>query len=270
MDTRFWGPSGWKLLHTITFVYNPENKVLMREFLETIPYILPCKFCRASLTDYYKELPYEIADDSPLDSQIGLARWMYNIHNCVNDKLRQQGLNPSKDPTFSDVQEFYINWLKESWENQLVTWWDFLFSVAYNHPKESTKHSKPMPNCPTSVKHCNDICEKNKWNVLGKRERLYWFKRFWDFLPAVLPLEIQKKWVEIQKNNKPILNCRRATIAWLWRMRCGLDSNFKDPFTSICKKIAIYSSECSKSLTVNTCRKQRQKYRKTKKISKSY
>lgn len=103
-----------------------------------------------------------------------------------------------------------------------------------------------------------------------KRERLYWFKRFWDFLPAVLPLEIQKKWIEIQKNNKPILNCRRATIAWLWRMRCELDSKFKDPFTSICKKIAVFSSECSKSLTVNTCRKKRQKYRKTKKISKSY
>ena len=86
MDTRFWGPSGWKLLHLITFdyKYSPENAVTYAQFFETIPYILPCKFCRASLTDYYREHPFKTQDS--LTKNLDLKRWLYNIHNCVNDK----------------------------------------------------------------------------------------------------------------------------------------------------------------------------------------
>ncbi len=270
MDTRFWGPSGWKLLHLITFdyKYTPTNAITYAQFFESLPYILPCKFCRASLTDYYREYPFKTYIN--LNPDLDLKKWMYNIHNCVNDKLRKQGLNPNTNPKFSDIKIFYEKWLQCNWQEQLSTFWDFLFAVAYNHPKETTKHSKPMPDCPPDIYKCKDKCEKNKWNVLSLNDRLYWFRRFWSFLPAVLPGEIAKKWEEVEKKNPPNLTCRRSTIAWLWRMRCGLDSDFKDPFTSVCKKIAVYSSECSKSMSAKTCRKKRQKYRKTKKISKSY
>jgi hypothetical protein len=39
-------------------------------------------------------------------------------------------------------------------------------------------------------------------------------------------------------------------------MRCGLDTDFKDPYTSICKKIATYSSDCGKKKQAITCRKE--------------
>jgi hypothetical protein len=43
MDTRFWGPSGWRLLHLITYTYDPiTQRHAMRKFLEALPYILPC------------------------------------------------------------------------------------------------------------------------------------------------------------------------------------------------------------------------------------
>jgi hypothetical protein len=251
MDTRFWGPSGWKLLHLITFDYNysPTNALSYEHFFETLPYILPCKFCRASLTDYYQKYPFIATND--------LKKWIYNIHNCVNDKLRQQGLNPNKNPKFSDIKEFYVKWLKCGWQEQLSTFWDFLFAVAYNHPKESITHSKPMPDCPPDIYKCKDKCEKNKWNVLSLNDRIYWFRRFWSYLPVVFPEEISKRWKEVEMNNHPALECRRSTLAWLWRMRCGLDNTFKDPYTSICKKIAAYSSDCGKKKRAITCRKQR-------------
>ena len=94
---------------------------------------------------------------------------------------------------------------------------------------------------------------------------MYWFKRFWAFLPVVFPEEISKKWKEIE--NPPTLKCRRSTLAWLWRMRCALDSNFKDPYTSICKKITGYSSDCGKNKKAITCRK-RKKTRMTIKTTK--
>ena len=254
MDTRFWGPSGWKLLHCITFnyKYSPTNAVVYAQFLESIPYILPCKFCRASLTEYYKKYPLT----TYVNISVDLKKWMYKIHNCVNDKLREQGLNPNSNPKYSEVKKMYEEWT--DWEGQLSTFWDFLFAVAYNHPKESK--NEPMPDCPKDVLRCKDKIEKNKWNVLGKRDRLYWYTRFWSNLPAVLPEEISKKWKKIE--NPPTIQCRRSTLAWLWRMRCSLDSKFKDPYTSICKKITSYSSDCNnKSIT---CRKTRKNPRKKK------
>ena len=54
MDTRFWGPDGWKLLHSITENYptvpDKKNKDLYRKFFLSLPYVLPCVYCRKSLT----------------------------------------------------------------------------------------------------------------------------------------------------------------------------------------------------------------------------
>jgi len=260
MDTRFWGPSGWKLLHLITFhyKYSPKNAVTYSQFFETIPYILPCKFCRSSLTDYYKKYSYKTYVN--INPNLDLKKWMYNIHNCVNDKLRSQGLNPSANPKYADVKKMYETFT--DWQEQLNVMWDFLFAVAYNHPKES--HSEPMPDCPKEIYKCKDKCEKNKWNVLPFRDRIYWFKRFWAFLPVVLPEEISKRWKEI--HNPPTLQCRRSTLAWLWRMRCSLDSNFKDPYTSICKKITSYSSDCGNKS--KTCRVSKRKSKRNKTVKK--
>jgi hypothetical protein len=259
MDTRFWGPSGWKMLHLITFdyKYSPTSVITYSQFFDSIPYILPCKFCRASLTDYYRQYPFKISkcNQDSIDPKLDLKKWMYNIHNCVNDKLRKQGLNPNLNPKFSDVKVFYDKWLKCDWHKQLTTFWDFLFAVAYNHPKESSLHSKPMPDCPKEVYKCKDKCEKNKWNVLSLNDRIYWFRRFWSFLPAVLPGEIAYFWKEVERKNPPKLECRRSALAWLWRMRCALDTNFKDPYTSVCQKIASYSSDCGKKKRAITCRK---------------
>jgi hypothetical protein len=257
MDTRFWGPSGWKLLHTITFAYpqNPvvEDKRNMNRFLETLPYILPCKFCRASLTEYYEKHPYENA----LESRAKFTHWLYKIHNEVNAKLREQNLNPSSDPTFQDVKHFYENFQKEPADAILTTYWDFLFSVAYNHPKETTKASKPMPNCPASAFTCRSKKEKNRWNTLGMEDRMYYYTQFWKYLPDILPNSIAKLWNDAYKKESMCLQSRRTTVAWLWRMRCKIDANFKDPYTEVCRAIASHASGCSKSLRAKTCRRHR-------------
>ena len=88
MDTRFWGPSGWRLLHLITFAYEPErDKKNVCKFFHKLPYVLPCKFCRASLSEYMLEDPVEDACASPEK----LQRWLWRIHNKVTAKLRAAG-----------------------------------------------------------------------------------------------------------------------------------------------------------------------------------
>lgn len=259
MDTRFWGPSGWKLLHTITFnyTYSQKDAIAYAQFFDVLPYILPCKFCRASLTDYYRQHPYKKEGSNAFNEGLDMRRWMYDIHNCVNAKLRKQGLNPNPDPKFSDVKELYEKMQQCDWHQQMTTFWDFLFAVAYNHPKETTTHSTPMPECPQEVYKCKDKCERNKWNILSLKERLYWYKRFWKSLPAVLPIKIWWKWEDAAAKNPMNLECRKSAVAWLWRMRCTMDSDFKDPYTSVCRRIATYSSDCGKKRDAYTCRKRR-------------
>lgn len=253
MDTRFWGPSGWKFLHLTTFFYEPsENKYKMSKFLETIPFILPCKFCRASLTEYYDNRPFKPA----LKSAPRLIKWMYDIHNDVNDKLRKQHLNPNDDPTFDSVKRYYEIWIRDSTpEERLQTFWDFLFSVAYCHPVDTSRTSKPMPRCPPYANTCKSDKIRNRWNTLKSSIRLRWYKHFWSSLPDILEPELRDKWVSACKITHPNLSCRRSTVAWLWRMRCSLDDTFKDPYTQVCRKIAVHSSDCHSSVRAKTCRK---------------
>ena len=267
MDTRFWGPSGWKLLHMISFdyTYSVKNANSYAAFFETIPYILPCKYCRTSLTDYYREHPFQ--ENKGIPPTLNLKKWLYTIHNCVSHKLRTQGLYHSSNPSFAYVEKMYNKLLQCSWEQQMAVCWDFLFAVGYHHPKEITRHELPMPNCPKEVYHCKKHCEKNKWNVLPMKWRMYWFKRFWEFLPGVLPISINLHWMAAEKIHPPALDSRNSTMEWLWKIRCTMDSSFQDPYATICKKIAGYSSECGKKKGV-TCRRIRKKSSKRRKTIK--
>ena len=107
MNTTFWGPSGWKFLHTLTFIY-PENpsfsdKVKMREFMNSLYLILPCKYCRASFLKYSNSLPI----DEHLESRNMIIEWLYKIHNKVNKKLRAQGFCKHSNPDESTVASIY-------------------------------------------------------------------------------------------------------------------------------------------------------------------
>jgi hypothetical protein len=208
---------------------------------------------------------------SHLYSANSFRKWLYRIHNKVNDKLRAQNLNPSPNPAFKQINAFYKKWIKEGnpITCHLPTFWDFLFSIAYNHPKESSRTSKPMPDCPSTAYKCRNLNEKNKWNILSYEQRQKIFEHFWILLPKYLGPTLGPLWQSALTSTNPSYENRRETVAWLWRMRCALDPNFKDPYTEICRKIRNYSSDCSRKTRAKTCRKmssiRTQSLRKTQK-----
>jgi len=120
IDTRYWGPSGWDLFHRISFHSKHPDKVLQH-----MAEVLPCKFCRNSTRKYVKELPYNKKDP---------ARWLYEIHNKVNHKLRSQCakdpkvVNPGPDPSFEEVKKMY-----QSRPLDTLFGNDFLSSIAVNY-----------------------------------------------------------------------------------------------------------------------------------------
>jgi hypothetical protein len=124
MDTKFWGPSGWKMLHLITFERGSLAK--KKKLFTVLGEVLPCKYCRQSTREYIREEP----------PQNNLALWLYNLHKKVNQKLESQGLNPAPSPGFTQVIRYY----REELKNAHLPGVPFLLSMAYNY--DSKMHSR--------------------------------------------------------------------------------------------------------------------------------
>lgn len=106
MMTKVWGPAGWLFLHCITFGYpyviNPDNQEHIGKqedyynFFYYLGRVMPCRYCRDSYQDFFRELDIS----KSLNSRSSLTKWLYNIHNKVNDKL---GVPNCDIPSFNDI-----------------------------------------------------------------------------------------------------------------------------------------------------------------------
>lgn len=113
MDTRFWGPDGWILFHMIPY-YLPEklkqtDKTKIIRFFKLTSQLLPCKYCRMSMTKFIKQLPIE----KHCSSREKLSLWVYKIHNKVNNKLRKQGYCITDNPDFEEVDKRFKDFQNE-------------------------------------------------------------------------------------------------------------------------------------------------------------
>ena len=110
MMTKVWGPAGWLFLHCITFGYpyaiNPDNeghntkKQDYYNFFYYLGKVLPCRYCRESYDEYFKQLDLY----NSLKTRKDLTKWLYDMHNKVNHKL---GVPECNIPTFEDVINQY-------------------------------------------------------------------------------------------------------------------------------------------------------------------
>jgi len=103
MLTSVWGPSMWHYLHTMSFNYpvNPtvEDKKHYRDFIISLKYVLPCKYCRINLKTNLKQLPLTVAD---MKSRETFSKYVYNLHELVNKMLHKKS-----NLTYCEVRERY-------------------------------------------------------------------------------------------------------------------------------------------------------------------
>lgn len=253
MDTRYWGPSGWRLLHLITFTYEVARKSQVRVLFETLPYVLPCKFCRKSLAEYMEADPLEPA----LESQESLAKWLWRIHNAVNAKLRGQHLPTAPDPSFASVKKEYEGRIAAQCSQSEFEGWDFLFSIAENHPfSRGGRTSVPFEGCPQG-----DLCaaERNRWNLMRPEERMPFYTTFWEAVGPALPFpQWREVWANCKKDGS--MSSRRRALRALWAIRCCIESKLelkqKDScFAALCERLSAHRSGCGKRKRARTCRK---------------
>lgn len=219
MDTRYWGPSGWQLFHLIAFKTPPEDA---REVLDDMKDILPCKFCRASTTEFVKKHP----------PRKPFGRWLYDIHNMVNNKLRTQCaddpkvIDPGPDPSFEEVKAKYDAMEKPDG----VPGRDFLMSVAYNFPMT------PEPR-----------------DMSTQREFLH-------HLAVAYPYaELRKVFQEYLKAHEPSLSSQKAYTHWMYELMRRLSEAVGVSIRSYrgyMGHLSYYKSGCKgKTYKGKTCRR---------------
>jgi len=239
MDTKFWGPSGWKLLHYITESYpdtpSETQKANIITFFNVLGEVLPCKYCRISFKEYIKAKPVE----KVVNSREKLCRWMFDIHNMVNNKLRKQGLVNEQNPPYKLIRRRFKEYLKDPGFRAGNEGINFISSIAFNYP----------------VKQKCERCKK-----------LY-YELFFITLPKVVPDKKFNEVLNIQMEEKPIqhiLECRSVMKKWMYDLICKYNSKKSHSYKGYCKKIEYYrASGCEKkNHKGNTCRKKKKKNKK--------
>ncbi len=130
MLTTVWGPSMWHFLHTMSFNYpvspTADDKKHYREFMISMQYVLPCKYCRQNLTKNYKVFPLRSSD---LENRESFSRYVYKLHEMVNKMLKKKsGL------TYCDVRERY-----EHFRSRCTDEKPKLFDIKAYKDKQKTK-----------------------------------------------------------------------------------------------------------------------------------
>ena len=141
MVTKIWGPAFWHTLHTISFNYpvNPteEDKKHYRDYILSLQYVLPCKYCRQNLKTNLKQLPLNMCHMKNRDT---FSRYMYELHELVNKMLKKKsGL------TYCDVRERYEHFRARCTEEK---------PLIFKFNKNKTKNNKSRKN--TKEKGCTE------------------------------------------------------------------------------------------------------------------
>jgi hypothetical protein len=254
MDTRFWGPSGWHLLHLI--VAEPvKTPRATKEWFELLEYVLPCKYCRASFHDYLQLQPLTL--DIVTDS-LRFQRWLYDIHNRVNAKLRGQGLLTKPDPTWESVRDGH-----HTCKDAPFFGWDFMTSIAFNTPSASYV-PVPMPDTPEEGVY--SFAKRNRYNLLTRHERITVLRRWWHLIPSILPCSAWRRaWNHGQRmaGSPPLTSGRDSVLEWMWRIEESVCAGLKCPvphtsLPALQRELSKFESKCGKK----TCRTRRRRIRR--------
>ncbi len=253
MDTRFWGPSGWRLFHLVAAepLQQPARQRDVAKWMELMEYVLPCKYCRASFHDYVRLQPLT---PEILQTPATFGRWMYDIHNRVNNKLRGQGLLTACNPAWPSIQARYQRMHAGLCKGSPFLGWDFLTSIAYTTPDADYKPT-PMPDTPDELDIATaDMATKNRYNLTTRDERLRLLADWWALFPSILPCDKWRRaWsAAFQKHGQPPLRSgREAVMRWMWRIEEAVCGSLKCPtphscLTAMKRDVSAFESGCAR------------------------
>jgi hypothetical protein len=152
VSTKRFGKYGWKVLEGLArffddFIEDYKSNIVLcskmtcffTEVISLIGFILPCVFCRVSFREFIHP-DYDTCTNLEENLKNGTAKKLiYNLHNCVNNKLEKQELAQCSG---NSTRQFEI---KEKWRShnkpfcavhfitivELEFWESFLIFLGY-------------------------------------------------------------------------------------------------------------------------------------------
>ena len=125
MMTKVWGPAGWLFLHCVTFGYpyainshNETHNTKKQDYYNFFYYlgkVLPCRYCRESYDEYFKQLDLY----NSLDTRKDITKWLFDMHNKINHKLGVPNCNiPSFEEVINQYEDYRAKCKKTSEEER--------------------------------------------------------------------------------------------------------------------------------------------------------
>ena len=117
IDPKIWGPSGWHILHRISFAVRSAEEAA--NFYKSLQLLLPCPNCRNNLKTHFDNLhiPSKASD---------FGMWVWRLHKRVSKSLG----NNNDAPSFAKVREKYMGSSFEIHVSEAI----FLMALAETHP----------------------------------------------------------------------------------------------------------------------------------------
>lgn len=116
IDPEIWGPSGWKLLHGLSFMNVPVTKT----WYLNLQYILPCKKCQQNFKTHIEALG---------SMHKNVRRWVYKLHERVN---RMKEKDMTQMPTYGETVAYWKRHGSLQWDDIIP----FLDAVVEAHPNK--------------------------------------------------------------------------------------------------------------------------------------
>jgi hypothetical protein len=134
MITPSWGPAAWHFIHMMSFNYpvNPtsEDKKNYRNYIYSLRYILPCKYCRINLKNNLKQKPLLMCH---MKNRATFSRYIYELHELVNKMLGKKS-----NLSYCDVRERYEHFRSRCTEEK---------PKIFNFKRKSITHKKKEKGC---------------------------------------------------------------------------------------------------------------------------
>ena len=91
MMSKVWGPTLWNSLHVISFNYPLEptkkQKKEYYNFITSLKYILPCKYCRDNIVSNFKKAKFS---KEVFENKKNFFKFIYDLNNIVNVSLKKK------------------------------------------------------------------------------------------------------------------------------------------------------------------------------------
>ena len=102
-NPNIWGPPLWFTLHNTAIKYpviaSPLYSSNMKNFINSIPYILPCEKCKVHAINYIETIKNEL--DYICNGRENLFKFFVDFHNSVNKR------NNKKEISYEEAYKIY-------------------------------------------------------------------------------------------------------------------------------------------------------------------